>query len=275
MAIKIVCDSTGGFTPQEIDELSLTVLPLHVIFADGTDLAEGNRDTYIDFYNRLKNEKTLPTTSQPSLGHISDTFSDFIRRETQVIAICLSSGLSGTFQSFSSVASSLSPKNIKVVDSLCCSVAVKFLARFARTYIDAGYSLDEVKSRLDSDAQNTGAIMVVDDLKFLKKGGRVGNISYFMGKLLNIHPILCMKNGALVAHAKIRGMRLVFERMVQELPSKMRQVSVLHCDNLEGATKCLNKIKERFGDIHISVEDLSPVIGTHLGNGAVGIIYAE
>ncbi len=273
MAIQIVCDSTGGFSTEDLNRLRPTILPLTVNFANGDSMIEGQRETYPPFYTRLIQEIDLPTTSQPAVGEVIEAFSRILSNGDDIIAICLSEKLSGTYGSFCAAAKSLDPSRIRIVDCKCCSVGVKFLVEFARQLIDAGATLDEIESTLSDQATRNSAIMVVDDLKFLKKGGRVGNAGFLVGKLLNIHPILMMKNGALMAHAKVRGMRNVYDRMIQELPEKMKLVTVLHCVNEEGARLCISKIKNRFGNININLEDLSPVIGTHLGNGSVGIIF--
>ena len=270
----MICDTTGGFSQEELQSLNIKTLPLSVNFSDGTTLVEGTRETYLSYYTKLNTLEQLPTTSQPPVGIVCEAFEQALQEGDQVIAISLSHGLSGTYSSFMTAADMIDPDRISVVDSLSCSVSIKFLARIARKLIDAGKSRLDIVHELNAQAKRSDAIMFVDDLKFLKKGGRVGNLSFFVGKLLHIHPILMMKDGYLVAHDKVRGMRAVFDRMIRELPDKLKYLTVLHCANEAGALGCIEKLRARFRDsIEIELEDLSPVIGTHLGNGSVGIIY--
>lgn len=270
--IQIICDSTGGFSKEELQKLDVELLSLNVNYPGGS-IVEGTRDTFPAYYDLLKTLPELPTTSQPPVGEIYDLFRSILDGGKDIIAICLSEGLSGTYNAFCTAAKMLDESRISIVDSRSCSVNVKYLARIARNMIDQGYARLEIEQALKAQADRNGAIMFVEELKFLKKGGRVNNLAFVVGKLLSIRPILKMQDGILIACDKVRGLQRAAERLMAELPDKLKFITVLHCDNEPVARSCVEKLRTRFANMLIELEDLSPVIGTHLGNGSVGIIY--
>ena len=273
--IQLICDSTGGFSPEEKRAQGVIVLPLTLQFANGASLLEENRESFLSYYSRLARESVLPSTSQPSLEVVTAAFQETLEKGFDIIAICLSENLSGTYSTFTAAAKQISPERIRVIDCRCCSVSVKYLVETARSFVDAGLCLDAVAANLLREAEGNGAIMVVEDLRYIKKGGRCNNLTFFVGKLLRIHPILKMVENQLVAYDRARGMKNAVEKMIADLPEKLNFLTVLHCDNLELAKNCTLRLQARFSDLCVRLEDLSPVIGTHLGNGSVGFIYHE
>ena len=271
--IQLFCDSTGGFLQEELDALKVKLLSLSVHW-DGKALVESTRDKFSAYYQTLKNLEKLPTTSQPSIGDMSRLFEEELRQENQVIAITLSHGLSGTYDNACAAAEMTGADHVAVIDSQSCTVSVKFMARQARRLIDEGRPYLEIVSLLREAGTRNGAIMVVDDVKYLNMGGRLQGAQYFVGKMLGIRPILKMKDGFLVPHKLARGLKEAFSKMIEVIPDSLQYLTVLHCDNAQGAAECAGRLKERFTDMLIEIEDLSPVIGTHLGNGSVGIVYS-
>ena len=165
------------------------------------------------------------------------------------------------------------PGQIEVIDSGSCTVSVKYMARLARRLIDEGRPFGEIAGLLRDAGKRNGAVMVVEDVKYLKMGGRLQGAQYLVGKMLGIRPILKMKDGFLVPHKLARGLKDAFAKMIEVLPESLKYITVLHCDNQKGAADCAAQLSNLYSKITVEIEDLSPVIGTHLGNGSVGIVY--
>jgi len=270
--IQLFCDSTGGFSAEELDALQVTLLPLTVHW-DGGSLTETTRESFAAYYQTLKTLVRLPTTSQPAIGFIAEHFKRAVEEGRKVITVTLSPGLSGTYQNACAAADMAGKKHISVINSMSCTAGVKFLARIARRLIDEGKSYEEVVRSLREAGRRNGAIMAVDDMKYLKMGGRLQSAQYLMGKMLGVRPVLKMKDGFLVPHKTVRGMKQAIASMIEAIPDKLSFLTVLHCDNLRDAEECADRLGVKYRGVKVGVEDLSPVIGTHLGNGSVGIVY--
>jgi DegV family protein with EDD domain len=257
---------------KELDSLQVKLLPLSVNW-DGKTLTEGTNESFADYYEILKTLDKLPTTSQPSIGFITGQLSRGGRGRKKVLAITLSPVLAATYDSARSAAEKIGPDKAAVINSMSCTSNVKYLARIAARYEDDGKAFEDIVFTLRKAANGNGAVMMVNDIKFLKMGGRLQGAQYIFGMLLSVRPLLKMKDGFLVHHKTVRGLAEALSKMVEAVPDRLIYLTVQHCGNLQGAQECISKLKTRFSGLLIELEDLSPVIGTHLGNGAVGIVY--
>jgi DegV family protein with EDD domain len=270
--IQIVTDSTAAFSRQEIEEMHLEIVPLSIHF-EGEVFDEGLPETYPDFFKRLAASKVIPTTSQPSVGRFQEVYTKALDAGREVISIHLSSGLSGTPGSAQMAADLAGPEKITVVDSLNAVSNLKLMVKLAWEEAKKGTGRKEIVAKIAALAPTMFIAFTVKDLIYLKRGGRLNNSQYFVGKLLNILPIILLREGKLYPYAKVQGYKSTLSAMSQVAPDNTKGITVLHINNMESATELRRLLNERFPMIDIGIEPISPVIGSHLGPGAFGYCY--
>lgn len=270
--IQIVTDSTAAFSNQEIEEMNLVIVPLSIHFNDEV-FDEGLPDTYSDFFTRLAASKTIPTTSQPSVGYFFDVFKKALDDGKQVIAVLLSSSLSGTVSSAQTAAEMAGNTGITVIDSVNAAYNLKHLVKMAWAAAEAGVKPAEISSMIAAQTPTMFAALTVGDLIYLKRGGRLNNSQYFVGKLLNILPVLMLREGKLFPYAKVQGYKAMLSALQQIAPENTKGITLLHIDSPESVEQLKALLQERFPHIDIGINPISPVIGSHLGPGAFGYCY--
>lgn len=272
MNIQIVTDSTAAFTGQEIEELGLEIVPLSIHFESDV-FDEGLPETYEAYYNRLSGSKAIPTTSQPAAGVFYEVFKKARDNGRQVIAILLSSGLSGTVASALAASEMLGNDGITVLDSATAVSNLNLLVRMACDAAKAGATADEIAKLVNDQKPTMFAVLTVGDLIYLKRGGRLNNSQYFVGKLLNILPLIILREGKLFPYAKVMGYKAMLAALQQVAPAQTKGITVLHIQSQEGAEQLRSLLLERFPNLTIGICPISPVIGSHLGPGALGYTY--
>ena len=280
--IAVVTDSTAYIPEEALDGLSIPVIPLWIIwgdehFRDGVDI---DPPTY---YRRLRASKAFPTTSQPSAGE----FIDFFRRVAAesgtdtIVGAYISSGISGTVASAEAAKAQMPELNITVIDSLNTSTSLSFVVLAAARAAAAGKSLAEVVAAAEEVRDRVHILFAVDTLEYLHRGGRIGGAKRLLGTTLNIKPLLHLYDGRVEPLAQVRTKRKAIAQMLQVAEERldgkrMAEVGVLDVDNPEEGDAVAEQVKERFGISPVYRTMVSPVIGTHVGPGTVGIaFYAE
>lgn len=270
--IQIVTDSTAAFTSQEIEQMNLAVVPLSIHFEDNT-FEEGLPDTYDAYYNQLAASKSIPTTSQPSAGQFYDVFKKALDSGKQVVAILLSAGLSGTVNSALAATEMAGGEGITVIDSATAAGNLRHLVRMAWQAAENGATSAEIADMANTQSPTMFAALTVGDLIYLKRGGRLNNSQYFVGKLLNILPIIVLREGKLFPYAKVQGPKAMFAALQQVAPANVKGITVLHIQTPDNAAQLRQLLLERFPTLEIDICPISPVIGSHLGPGAFGYTY--
>lgn len=276
--ICIVTDSTSDLTPQQAQELAITVRPLYVVFGDkmymdGIDIRPD------DFYEKLKTASTLPTTSQPSPGEFAELYEKLLGNGCEtIISIHLSSGLSGTAEAARQAAQTLG-KDIRVVDSRSISAGVALQAVAAAKAVREGKSADEVIRIVDVCRQNTEVLFTLNTLEYLAKGGRIGRAKGLIGSLLNIKPIIRVDDGIYVDAGKARSQKQALEQIVELFVEMSRGRKALEFVVAEGMAEAAGRhlrarLQETFG-IEGMLCKVGPVVGVHTGPGTVGaaVVY--
>lgn len=273
--IHLVTDSTA-YVPQELREkYSMHVISLKLTFQDKTYDEEGDL-TKDEFYRLLANVSTAPTTSQPAVGEFLALFEPLVEnKEDEVIAIFISEGISGTVPNAQMAAQQVAPDRIHVVDSRTAAGGLTILALAAGEAIAAGKSVDEVLALLDRMVDESCAYFMVEDLAYLHKGGRINTASRFLGTLLSIKPVLYMHEGKLEALDKMRTSAKARNRVLDEVANKLGDrpayVVVAHIQAAEVAEEMIQRVRERLNCEAVYLQEVGPVIGTHVGPGFLGI----
>lgn len=276
-------DSTTDLTPALVEELGVRVIPM-VFNLNGNDYKNypDNRElSSKDFYDALR-AGSMSTTSQINQATFMDTFAPLLAEGKDVLYLGFSSGLSGTFHSATLAAADLIEeypgRTVRVVDTLQASMGEGLLVYYAAKRMAEGASLEELAAWVEAERLHFSAWFTVDDLMFLKRGGRLSGAAAVAGTLLGIKPVLHVDNeGHLIPMAKVRGRRASLEALVKhiaqsDIPLAEQVIFVSHGDCPEETEAVVNAIKE-LGVARIEMGDIGPVIGAHSGPGTVAVFF--
>ena len=282
MKLAIVTDSTA-FLPEEVKtHPDLYILPIPVII-DGKIYNEDIDIHAEEYYDILKNSKDFPTTSQPALGEVVDLYEKLAKAGYDtILSIHLSSGISGFVNTLYSLKNSIEGITIVPFDSEITSMPMGNMVAKALKLKDEGKTIDEIVQYLEYIRERTKAYMIVDDLNNLVRGGRLTNGAAIIGGLLKIKPVLTFEDGKIVLHEKIRSSKKAFARTEELIIEKTQQFNcplkfyIIHANNLEVALEEKAKLQAQYPSAEFEIGYFGPVIGTHLGEKAIGIaISAE
>ncbi len=274
--IKIVTDSTAYLPEATLRQHDIRVVPLNVHF--GTEaFKEGVGLSNEEFYARLKEAPELPTTSQPSAGEFHEVFKELAEAGHEIIALTISSKLSGTWNSAMAAKEMLPEADISVVDSLSTSAGLHLLIEAAAEAAAAGASRQEIVDQMQEITKKMQLIFVVDTLEYLAKGGRLGNARAFLGTLLRVKPILALQDGVIEPVEQVRSKRKAQARMLdlveEHLGSSGPQAKVAIFNALvpDEAGALGQELSERLGCPQPLMDEVGPAIGTHTGPGVIGV----
>lgn len=277
MKLAVVTDSSAVL-PEDIQQHpDLFVIPIPVII-DGKSYSEGQDIEADAFYEMLNTSKEFPKTSQPVLGEVLALYDDLQKQGYDtVISIHLSAGISGFVSTLEAIKDDFSGLKIIPFDSRITSMPMGNMVKATLDMNDAGASLAEIKERLAFIRDNVYAYLIVDDLNNLVRGGRLTNGAALLGGLLKIKPILTFVEGKIVLFEKIRSSKKAFARAEDIVGQKAATIDqpvqffVIHANNLEVAKIEKAKLQEKYPEAQITIGHFGPVIGTHLGEKAIGI----
>jgi len=275
MRTAIVTDSTS-YIPKEVrDSLDIHMLPLNVIFGDAS-YQEEVEITAEQFFLKVREQKELPKTSQPAYGTIIEKFEQLSNEYEAVVAITLSSGISGTYQSIVSAGSMIDNLEVVAYDSEISCMVQGFYVIEAAKMAKKGAGPTEVIERLDEIKQTANAYFMVFDLDHLQRGGRLSSAQAFVGSLLQVKPILTFVDKQIVAFEKIRTEKKAMKRITDlfgEVASKGEKMKavVIHSNRDDDAKKLAQQLSETYPNVELETSYFGPVIGTHLGEGALGL----
>jgi DegV family protein with EDD domain len=271
--VGVVTDSTADIPPALAEKLEITVVPCNVIFGErtyreGIDISRG------DFYRRMAEEEELPTTSQPSVEQFRQVYRELGQRYGQIVSIHLSSSLSGTLNSAQLAARDLPELEIAVVDSRQASIALGWLAIYAARAAEEGQLLEQIRALVKDMIPRIRVLAMLDTLEYVQRLGRIGKAAALMGTLLNIKPIIQVKDGEVLPLERVRSQRKALNRMVEMVRGMgpLQEVSVLHAN----APSLAERLREMLAPLHpegeMIVTEASTVVGAHTGPGAVGVV---
>jgi DegV family protein with EDD domain len=274
--IKIVTDSTAYLPEATIREQDIRIVPLYVHFGEEA-FREGVQLSNEEFYARLKDAPVLPTTSQPSAGEFHVVFKELAEAGHEIIALTISSKLSGTWNSAMAAKEMLPDAEISVIDSLVTSLGLQVMVETAIEAVSAGASRQEVVAGIEEMKKGMHILFVVDTLEYLAKGGRIGNAKAFLGTLLKVKPILALQDGVIEPLEQVRSKRKAQARMLELIEGWMGErasqarIAIANALVPEEAHALGQELAERLGCRAPSMADIGPVIGTHTGPGVIGV----
>lgn len=268
--VQIVTDSTAYFTRKDASDKQINIVPLSVNFC-GSIEKEGYSGEFRDFFDKLKNSSEFPTTSQPAVGDFVEAYKRALELGEEIITIVISAELSGTYNSARLAADIVAPEKITIIDSKTSAGNLKLLVELAVQLSEQGLSRNEIENEIIRQRENMSINLTVDTLEYLKRGGRLSNTTAFIGTLLNIKPVIGLVDGKLVPVGKERGKKRAMETIISKIPENVNRISIAHIQNLDEAEQYKIELEKRFPNTKITIDELGPVIGSHLGPKAIGL----
>ncbi len=273
MSVKIVTDSTADIPAEVVQALGITVVPLTVhfgdkVYRDGVDI-DAER-----FLAALATSRALPHTAQPPPGAFVEVYRALLDQGHDIISIHLSSKLSGTINSALLARQEAgATERITVVDSLWTSMALGLVVISAAIAAQQGDEPPQILRLVDERLQKLHLLLFVDTMEYLQRGGRIGRAAAFLGGLLSVKPMITLQEGEVHPIERVRTRSRAIERLwlwASEFPS-VSDFCVLHISSLEDAKALFDRIQQRFPTAKGYVASVGPVVGTHVGPGAVGV----
>ncbi|MDQ0352909.1 DegV family protein with EDD domain [Alkalibacillus filiformis] len=275
MKTAVLTDSTAYIPQEQLDHWNIYMVPLSVTFGD-----ESYRElvdiTTREFYEKVRTEKDLPKTSQPSVGDFTTKFEEIANDYDAVVSIHLSSGISGTYQAAVSAGDMVEGLEVHPFDSEISCMAQGFYVLEAAQMAQDGATPEEILNRLKEMKQDMSAYFMVDDLSHLARGGRLTGAQAMVGSLLQVKPLLHFEDTKIVPFEKIRTSKKAYKRMENLLKEaadeadEMKAV-IIHAEREEIAKKWKDELSEKYPNVEFTISYFGPVIGTHLGEGGIGL----
>ncbi len=278
--IRILTDSASDILPAEAGQLGVTVIPLNVTLEDGTVFRDGLDKTPSEYYAQLAVCKKLPTTSQPSPELFERFFAEAAAAGDEVIGIFLSHELSGTCQCAKLAADLANVDNVLFVDSTNVCLGEGLLVRLAVQLRDAGKTAVQIAATLEHAKEHLHLVAAIDDLKYLRKGGRLPAAAAVAGGMLGIKPLITIKEGKVALAGKARGLPGAYVALFK----KIEEMGGIHptLPTLAGYTVAPREVapiqtylQDNLHRPEALTRQIGCVIGTHAGPGAFGLAFFD
>ena len=273
----IVLDSTADL-PDAADRFpNWRVVPLYVLFGDDS-LRDGVDITPAEFYERLRGSSVFPTTSQPTPGDFLACY-DELRPYERILSLHVSARVSGTFASAEAAASELGHGIVRAIDTATASASIAMLALAIQRRLERGTSDEEVDALVQRYRRERGLLFTVDTLEFLQRGGRIGKAAAFAGSLLQVKPILSIRDGEVEPVKRVRGERKAFAELAAALETETRdepayRLAVAHAAAPDRAAELQALVREQRPQAELElVVALGAVIGAHAGPGTLALFW--
>ena len=273
-SVHLVCDSTADLDPAFRAAHTVRVVPLKVIFGDET-FADGVEITAEDFYARLAASGPFPRTSQPTPAEFEDVFRELGADGGAIVCTTISANLSGTYASAIQARAALPELDIRVVDTRSVAVGHYAAVREAVRVMEAGGDADRVVAGIAAVGSTDKVLFTVETLEFLRRGGRIGGARALLGSMLDIKPILEIRDGVIEAVGRVRTYPRAIDRVVEECRQAAEtwggaELVVAHANRPQIAAEVVERMRPLVsGEPALTV--VGPVVGCHSGPGAIGV----
>jgi DegV family protein with EDD domain len=277
MTVKIVTDSTADLPDELVKELGITVVPIYVRFGeevlrDRVDISED------EFYHRLTEGSVHPNTTQPGPQDFVDVYQKLVQGADGIVSIHISAKLSGTCNSALMAKDMMGKKcPIEVVDAETLSMALGLVVIAAARAAKAGKSMDEVVAVAKQAMPKIHLLALLDTLKYLLLGGRIGKAKALLGSILNVKPMLTLKDGEVVPAGQARNRAKGIDRLfdfVQGM-ANIQELTVVHSTTPDEAQALAERLGSVFDKGKIIISRLGPSLGTHIGPAALIVAVRE
>ena len=277
MAVKIVTDSSADLPAQLVDELGITIVPLYVrfgeeVYRDRVDITED------EFYQRLTHDPVHPSTIQPSPQDFADVYQKLSQEADGIVSIHISSKLSGTCNSALQAKEMVGNKcPIEVVDSQILTMGLGLVTMAAAKEAEAGESLQRVLEMVKQIIPNIHLLGLLDTLKYLLLGGRIGKAKALLGSILNVKPVLTLKNGEVVPAGQVRSRSKGIGRLIDLVKNteNIEDLVVVYNTTIDEAQTMVERLGSVFNKEQIRLARIGPMLGVHMGPGTLIVVIRE
>jgi len=274
--VAIVTDGTCSLTTAQGEQLGIHVAPIYVTLGEKTYRAGIDLDSE-EFYRFLSASKKLPTTAQPTVTDFVNIYNKLAEEAEEIVTIVISHHMSATIQSAEMAREQFDKVPVHIIDSESVSLGLGMMAIAAARAAEQGQNAQAVLKLVENLKQKINVIFTVNTLEYLRKGGRIGGATAFLGTALDIKPILYIKNGRIEPLEKQRTRKRSISRLVELLEKNVGEkpvhVAILHGNVPEESRKLEQSIRSQFNCIELITSDMGPVIGTHAGPGTLGLVF--
>lgn len=281
MALRIITDSASDIPPQFAKEHNLEVIPTPVVIND-KDYFDGETIMPAEFYKLLASDNDIKTY-HVSQFMFQEHFEPYAKRNDQLIYICFSTGIAGTFQAANLAKEVLLEEypdfDLTIIDGKCASIGFGLLVYYAVLMLEAGCDRDKIVEAVEFHREHMEQVFTVETLEYLFKGGRLSRTSAIAGGLLDIKPIIKVnKEGALEAFDKVRGRNRSLKKLIDYVGEKgvdleNQVVGLVHGDCYDTLLEVKQALTEKYGCTHFIENYVGCAIGAHTGPGIVGITF--
>lgn len=274
--IKIICDSLSDVNKEYLEKYDIDVVPLTLIL-DGKEYRDSIDIKPEDFYKILREENAYPKTSQATYAQFKQIFDKYTKEGKKILYISGSAAATGTCQS-AIMAKNDTEGEIYIYDTNNLTFGAGFFVVKAAEMINEGKNIDEVFEALDKIKEKYILMFSVDTLEYLKKGGRISSTKATVGSLLNIKPILEVKDGLVSQVGQVRGKKNVINKMIDYIKDRLgddldqEEVYIGYSDDLKEREKLTEIAKEVFKPKKIEYFMIGTCVGAHSGPGVGGIL---
>jgi DegV family protein with EDD domain len=271
--IHLVTDSTSDISPSDAQALGVHVVPLIVRFGE-EQFRDGIEIDPDQFYAKLQHSDVHPTTSQPSPDAFATLYKTLLANpDDQVVGLHISSKLSGTLQSATLAAKDFDPARIHLVDTESVSGGLQLLVRASLDDIQAGETAAAVAAKATRRRSKVTILVLLDTLTYLHRGGRIGRAQAFLGSLLNVKPLIAIRDGEVVPVARPRSWSKGVEMIVEGVRgcTPLRGLAEFHAATAESMVDLKTRLSSVVSDVSPILGRIGPVVGAYSGPGGLGV----
>lgn len=277
MTVKIVSDTMSDITNDSAQELGIVMVPAYVRFGE-----EVYRDrveiTTEEFYHRLVHDDTFPATTQAPPGDFIDVYNRLAEETDEILVVNMSSKLSGTYQSALQAKNLLEKKcRIEVIDSQTLLMGLGLIVIAAAKAAQAGAKLEQLADLVRRAISRSHVFMLLDTLKYLAKGGRIGKAQAFLGSMLSVKPILTIRDGEVHPVTRMRSRATGIDYLYNVVAGfpHIEELAVEYTTTPDEADKLMERLNPLFPQGRIYKATISPVLGAHTGPGVLSVSVLE
>ncbi len=271
--IHLVTDTTAYLPPRTAGQQPIYTVPLKVTM--GTRSVDEDQVSLEEFYQRLAQVATAPSTSQPSPGDFLRLYERLLQDDGEIISVHISGELSGTVRVAQLVAQELAPDRITVVDSRVTTCLLTTVIASVARALEAGATRQEAAVLVDKLEQHSASAFLVEDLEYLRKGGRINGAAKFLGTMLNVRPLLHLDQGKIeplaMTRTRKRGKRQLIREIKKQVGERPVHAAVTHIQCAAEAEELGERVQRQLNCATFFINETGPVIGSHLGPGFIGI----
>ena len=285
-SFQIISDSSCDFDPTLAKDKNVELIPFYITFDNSTYLKENVDISKDEFYHRLVNDELFPKTSLPSVQDYINVYKPYLEKGEDILSLCISSLLSGSYQSARNAANILleefPDRKISIIDSKQATFGQGIILFELIKMRDDGLTLEESTKIINNIKDSATVIFTVDSLDHLQKGGRIGKATAIAGSLLNIKPILLLKDGEISSLSKARGSKKALSFVINTCIDRIGEnrdnydYIVGHTSVPEEASYLKKTFIEDYGfKVDYPLINAGVTVGTHVGPGGIGIGFIK